>query len=92
MEKGIGDGRELQTVFLGEDCLRQRAHELEDSRGGGLVCNYKLSDDIAFRFSNRSWNEWPLTADKYVKWLASDETPGGGIKPFMDYERPRAIW
>ena len=37
-----------------------------------LLRNYKLSDDIAFRFSNRSWNEWPLTADKYVKWLASD--------------------
>ena len=51
-----------------------------------LLRNYKLSDDIAFRFSNRSWNEWPLTADKYVKWLASDETPGEVINLFMDYE------
>lgn len=51
-----------------------------------LLRNYKLSDDIAFRFSNRSWNEWPLTADKYVKWLASDDTPGEVINLFMDYE------
>ena len=51
-----------------------------------LLKNYRLSDDIAFRFSNRSWNEWPLTADKYVKWLASDETPGEVINLFMDYE------
>ena len=51
-----------------------------------LLRNYKLSDDIAFRFSNRSCNEWPLTADKYVKWLASDETPGEVINLFMDYE------
>ena len=51
-----------------------------------LLRNYKLSDDIAFRFSNRNWDEWPLTADKYVKWLASDETPGEVINLFMDYE------
>mgnify|MGYP002544900167 CR=1 FL=1 len=51
-----------------------------------LLRNYKLSDDIAFRFSNRSWDEWPLTADKYVKWLSSDETPGEVINLFMDYE------
>ena len=51
-----------------------------------LLRNYKLSDDIAFRFSSRSWDEWPLTADKYVKWLSSDETPGEVINLFMDYE------
>jgi len=34
-----------------------------------LLKNYKLSDDIAFRFSNRSWDEWPLTAEKYAGWL-----------------------
>ena len=34
-----------------------------------LLRNYKLSDDIAFRFSNRSWNEWPLTADKFAGWI-----------------------
>ena len=51
-----------------------------------LLRNYKLSDDIAFRFSNKNWDEWPLTAEKYVQWLASDETPGEVINLFMDYE------
>lgn len=46
--------------------------------------NYKLTDDIGFRFSARWWNEWPLTADKYASWLAS--TPGNCINIFPDYE------
>ncbi len=51
-----------------------------------LLRNYKLSDDIAFRFSNKGWDQWPLTADKYASWLTSDETPGDVINLFMDYE------
>ena len=51
-----------------------------------LLRNYKLSDDIAFRFSNQGWDEYPLTADKYVSWLTSDETPGEVVNLFMDYE------
>ena len=51
-----------------------------------LLRNYKLSDDIAFRFSNQGWDEYPLTADKYVSWLNSEETPGEVINLFMDYE------
>ena len=51
-----------------------------------LLRNYKLSDDIAFRFSNQSWGEWPLTADKYAGWLADDNTTGEVINLFMDYE------
>lgn len=52
-----------------------------------LLRNYKLSDDIAFRFSDRSWNGWPLTADKYLGWLKSDIGNGGDvINLFMDYE------
>ncbi len=35
-----------------------------------LLRNFRLSDDIAFRFSNRSWGDWPLTAEKYAGWLA----------------------
>ena len=35
-----------------------------------LLKNFQLSDDIAFRFSDRSWSNWPLTADKYVTWLS----------------------
>ena len=51
-----------------------------------LLRNYKLSDDIAFRFSDRGWDQWPLTVDKYVGWLQSEETPGEVINLFMDYE------
>ena len=46
--------------------------------------NYKLTDDIGFRFSSRWWPEWPLTADKYAKWLS--ETKGECINIFPDYE------
>jgi alpha-amylase len=49
-----------------------------------LLRNYKLTDDIGFRFSARWWNEWPLTADKYASWLAA--TPGNCINIFPDYE------
>jgi alpha-amylase len=49
-----------------------------------LMRNYRLSDDIAFRFSAVDWPEWPLTADKYASWLAS--TPGDCITIFLDYE------
>jgi len=46
--------------------------------------NYKLTDDIGFRFSARWWSEWPLTADKYARWLA--QTAGDCINVFPDYE------
>ena len=49
-----------------------------------LLRNYKLSDDIAFRFSNQGWDEYPLTADKYAEWLS--ETDGEVVNLFMDYE------
>jgi alpha-amylase len=49
-----------------------------------LLRNYKLTDDIGFRFSARWWNEWPLTADKYAHWLA--DTQGQCINIFPDYE------
>lgn len=49
-----------------------------------LLKNYKLSDDIAFRFSNKQWNGWPLTADKYASWIAP--IIGDTINLFLDYE------
>ncbi len=49
-----------------------------------LLKNYKLSDDIAFRFGNQSWEEYPLTADKFAAWI--DSTKGHSINLFMDYE------
>ncbi len=49
-----------------------------------LLRNYKLSDDIAFRFSSGRWEEYPLYADKYASWLATNK--GDSINIFMDYE------
>ena len=49
-----------------------------------LLRNYGLSDDIAFRFSDRGWGEYPLTADKFVGWL--QEAEGEILNLFMDYE------
>lgn len=51
-----------------------------------LCKNFKLSDDIAFRFSNKGWPEYPLTADKYVKWLNKLDAKEETINLFMDYE------
>ncbi len=51
-----------------------------------LLKNYQLSDDIAFRFSQKSWNGWPLTADKYVHWLNAIPESDEIINLFMDYE------
>lgn len=49
-----------------------------------LMKNYKLSDDIAFRFGDHDWPEWPLTADKFTSWL--EDTDGTNFNLFMDYE------
>jgi len=51
-----------------------------------LMKNYRLSDDIAFRFGNRSWSQWPLTAEKFAGWV--DQINGNGYvcNLFMDYE------
>ena len=49
-----------------------------------MLRNYKLSDDIAFRFSNECWSEWPLTADKFAGWVAQET--GDVVNLFMDYE------
>jgi len=49
-----------------------------------LMRNYKLSDDVGFRFSTRNWIEFPLTADKYANWMSNSF--GDVINLFMDYE------
>ena len=51
-----------------------------------LLKNYRLSDDIAFRFGNRSWAEWPLTAEKFAKWVNQVNGNGYAVNLFMDYE------
>ena len=49
-----------------------------------LTRNYRLSDDIGFRFGARWWDQWPLTADKYASWL--EATPGDLVLIAVDYE------
>jgi alpha-amylase len=51
-----------------------------------LLKNYSLSDDIAFRFSNRGWSEWPLTAGKFAQWISHVNGNGYVVNLFMDYE------
>ncbi|HSD55578.1 MAG TPA: glycoside hydrolase family 57 protein [Candidatus Saccharimonadales bacterium] len=50
-----------------------------------LMKNYKLSDDIAFRFGDRNWAGWPLTADKFTHWL-NEAGDADIFNLFMDYE------
>ena len=49
-----------------------------------LLRNYRLSDDVSYRFSARWWSGWPLTAEKYAAWLSRCE--GQCVNVFMDYE------
>ena len=53
---------------------------------GLLLKNYRLSDDIAFRFSDRNWKEYPLTVEKYQNWVDMDCLNGELINLFMDFE------
>jgi alpha-amylase len=67
-------GKSPNYLYMPKDCKRLKI----------LLRNYKLTDDIGFRFSARWWNEWPLTADKYASWLTG--TLGNVINIFPDYE------
>jgi alpha-amylase len=51
-----------------------------------LLKNYRLSDDIAFRFSNRGWSQWPLCAPKFASWINAVNGCGHVVNLFMDYE------
>ena len=51
-----------------------------------LLKNYKLSDDIAFRFGNRGWEEWPLSTEKFASWVHQINGDGYLCNLFMDYE------
>jgi alpha-amylase len=73
IEKILGE-KSPNYLYNPKDCQKIRV----------LLRNYKLTDDIGFRFSARWWSEWPLTADKYAHWLA--DTQGQCINIFPDYE------
>lgn len=57
---------------------------VSNKKFGLLLKNYRLSDDIAFRFSNKEWSEHPLTVDKFIHWIHKNY--GDNINLFMDYE------
>ncbi|WP_406657794.1 glycoside hydrolase family 57 protein [Methanolobus sp. ZRKC2] len=59
-------------------------YKAKDSNIAVLLRNYKLSDDIGYRFSSRWWEEYPLTADKWADWVSRSFGETGNI--FMDYE------
>ncbi len=61
------------------------SHANKDNNLKLLLKNFQLSDDIAFRFSQSSWQGYPLTTEKYVDWLNKIENPQC-INLFMDYE------
>lgn len=51
-----------------------------------LMRNFKLSDDISFRFSNTNWSEYPLNADKFVSWLEKLDKKEEIVNLFLSYE------
>lgn len=51
-----------------------------------LLKNYRLSDDVAFRFGNQGWESWPLNAETYASWVHRHHGDGQTINLFMDYE------
>lgn len=61
-------------------------YEHKDKNGLRLLMkNFRLSDDIAFRFSQQSWSEWPLTAEKFADWIYELQNTEC-VNLFMDYE------
>ncbi len=70
------DWRSPNFVYQPETCTKLKL----------LLKNYRLSDDIAFRFSNRQWPEYPLTADKFASWVHAINGAGEVVNLFMDYE------
>ncbi|MFG0256304.1 MAG: glycoside hydrolase family 57 protein [Phycisphaerales bacterium JB043] len=63
---------------------------VDPARGGApfglLLKHYRLSDDIAFRFGNRAWEEWPLCAETFARWVHEINGDGYLCNLFMDYE------
>lgn len=51
-----------------------------------LLKNYRLSDDLAFRFSDKGWSQWPLNLDDYIRWIEDAMHDAPLVNLFMDYE------
>jgi alpha-amylase len=74
--EGVLGWRSPNFLYRPEGCKRIKT----------LLKNYRLSDDIAFRFSERSWSGWPLDADKFSSWVHALHGDGNTVNLFMDYE------
>jgi alpha-amylase len=79
------------TIIDGIDRLQKvcNPHHVYEQPSTGLrllLRDYKLSDDIAFRYSDINWKEWPLTSKKYLKWLYAVNGGAEIINLGMDYE------
>jgi alpha-amylase len=68
--------RSPHRVYRPESCERIKV----------LLRSFRYSDDIAFRFSNRGWSEWPLTAERFAQWLHRLPEQDSYVGLFMDYE------
>jgi len=66
--------------------LAQIEKDLHEPKIKLFLKNYRLSDDIAFRFSQKTWNEFPLTAQKFTGWVNQINGEGEIVNLFMDYE------
>lgn len=64
--------------------LYSQPNFLSGDKNNILLRNRRLTDDVGYRFSQKEWNQWPLTADKYASWLSQEE--GQVVNLFMDFE------
>lgn len=71
--------RESETIIR-----KHRIHPTSERSIKILLKNYRLSDDVAFRFSDKSWVGFPLHSDTFTDWLMS--SAGHSVNLFMDYE------
>ncbi len=79
------EGWDYVLQGLSPNYVYRAPEEYVKSRTFGLLLkNYRLSDDMAFRFSNKQWKEHPLTVDKFLHWV--DQCDGDSVNLFMDYE------
>lgn len=68
--------RSPNYVYSPKDCSKIKV----------LLKNYKLSDDVAFRFSNQAWESFPLQAETFASWVHAHHGDGETVNLFMDYE------
>ena len=86
---GICEGTDRLLGYRSPNYVYKPPHTGNGPHGkpfGILLKNYRLSDDIAFRFSNRGWAEWPLSAEKFAGWVNQINGDGYICNLFMDYE------